>query len=216
MIGRVLFTLAAAGALALAVSARARAGADSLRPVARGELRVTLGELAQGPAGMLRVEAPKLRALVSDGRPQEAHLRFRYLGPTREDAPLASGELRRQIGLKLREQDGCNLVYVMWRIAPRPDLVVSIKRNPGMSRSTECGAGGYRNLKPERRGALPQLTPGSEHRLSARIDGETLKVEVDGALAWSGRLGAEALELEGPVGLRTDNGRFDIELQVPR
>ena len=216
MIARMLLAVAATAALALALGARARAGEGSLRSVARGDLRVTLGELVPGPEGMLRVEAPKLRAALADSRPQEAQLRFRYFGPTRQSAPLASGELRRQIGLKLREQDGCNLVYVMWRIAPRPELVVSLKRNPGMHSSAECGAGGYRNLKPERRGALPELVPGEEHRLSARIDGESLLVEVDGALAWSGRLGAEALELEGPVGLRTDNGRFDIELKVPR
>lgn len=215
MIGRVLLALAVAGALALALGARARAE-DSLRPVARGDLRVTLGELVPGPEGMLRVEAPKLRAALLDRGPQEARLRFRYLGPTGESAPLASGELRRQIGLKLREQDGCNLVYVMWRLAPRPELVVSLKRNPGMRRSAECGAGGYRNLEPERRGPLPELVPGGEHRLSARLEGEILQVEVDGALAWSGRLGPEALELRGPVGLRTDNGRFDLELKVPR
>ena len=29
---------------------------------------------------------------------------------------------------------------------------------------------------------------------------------------WEGELPAEALTFDGPVGLRTDNGRFDVEL----
>ena len=41
------------------------------------------------------------------------------------------GELRRQFGLKLRAQDACNLVYVMWRIEPASKLVVSIKCRTG-------------------------------------------------------------------------------------
>ena len=32
---------------------------------------------------------------------------------------------------KLRAEDACNLVYVMWRIEPQSRLVVSVKRNPG-------------------------------------------------------------------------------------
>jgi hypothetical protein len=41
-----------------------------------------------------------------------------------------------------------------------------------------------------------------------------LRVEVDGALAWRGTLPAEAFAFDGPVGIRTDNGRFAVDLRV--
>ena len=66
---------------------------------------------------------------------QDAEARFKYLGPTSQEARLGSGESRRQFGLRLRAQDPCNLVYAMWRIEPEPMLVVSVKRNPGMHSS---------------------------------------------------------------------------------
>jgi len=202
-------------AAALAAAGCTRAAAAGLHPVTRDELRVTLGELTPAEAGRLRTESPKLRAVLRRTGAQAAELRFRYLGPTAEEAPLASGELRRQIGLKLLAGDGCNLLYAMWRLEPRPGLVVSVKRNPGMSRSRECGAGGYRNLEPEESAPLPPLAVGEEHRLSARLEDGLFVVEVDGALAWRGRIGEATHGLEGPVGLRSDNGRFEMELLAP-
>ncbi|MGI8569780.1 MAG: hypothetical protein ACR2KT_12280 [Methylocella sp.] len=50
-------------------------------------------------------------ALASGGR--SAEIRFRYLGPSAETKPLASGELRRQIGLNSGRRITCNLVYAM-------------------------------------------------------------------------------------------------------
>lgn len=207
--------LGGAAALAAACCAPAPARGSELQPVSRGDLHVTLGEIKTGSGGRLSIESPKVRAVLARPRLRFAELRFRYLGPSAQTAPLASGEKRRQIGLKLLAQDGCNLVYAMWRIEPEPGLVVSIKRNPGMSRWRECGARGYRSVKPDERTAIPVLAPGEEHRLTARLEGEQLRIEVDGALAWRGRLGKDAFELEGPVGLRTDNGRFDLALRVP-
>jgi hypothetical protein len=46
--------------------------------------------------------------------------------------PLASGELRRQIGLKLQAEDTCNLIYAIWHIEPDAMVAVSVKRNAGM------------------------------------------------------------------------------------
>ena len=40
--------------------------------------------------------------------PPAAGLRFRYLGSSGNELPLASGMARRQIGLKLRARDACN------------------------------------------------------------------------------------------------------------
>ena len=122
--------------------------------------------------------------------------------------------MRRQIGLKLRAEDGCNLLYAMWRLAPKPGLVVSLKRNPGQHSSGDCGASGYTNHRPRRGSPAPALEPGVRHTLHAEQRGNELIVSVDGATAWQGELPAEALSLVGPSGLRSDNGRFDLELWV--
>ncbi len=205
---------------------------DSLTGVDAKRLKVTQGKLESLPNGRLVIEepkvravmaltpsreTPKVRALVSSAARLEAEalvaeLRFTYLGATREQVPLASGELRRQIGLKLRAQDGCNVVYVMWRIQPKPGLVVSVKNNPGMHRSDDCGNGGYQTVKPSTKSAVPELEPGQSHTLRAELQGATLKVQVDGKAVWEGTLPPEALTFDGPVGLRSDNGRFQVEL----
>ena len=80
-----------------------------------------------------------------------AALTFTYQGEAENTRELASGELRRQLGLKLRAQDGCNVVYVMWRLDPTPKLEVSVKFNPGKRTHEECGADGYTKVKPARR-----------------------------------------------------------------
>lgn len=195
-------------------------------PLTAKRMKATQGKLEPVAGGRLRIEEPKVRAVVSSSEGPKtqtlalpvraetrvAELRFTYLGATREQKPLRSGELRRQVGLKLRARDGCNVVYVMWRLEPKAGLVVSMKYNPGMSRSDDCGNGGYRTVKPRIKGAVPGLEPGGSHTLRAELQGEELKVQVDGRTVWEGALPAEALTFDGPVGLRTDNGRFDVEL----
>jgi hypothetical protein len=191
------------------------ATASTLRPLRAAELCTTHGAIGTAPDGGLAIEHPEVRAVAAGSSAPEALLRFTYLGPSAETAPLSSGELRRQIGLKLRARDTCNVVYVMWRIEPKPGLVVSIKHNPGQRTFAECGAHGYRNIKPAQGIELPAPEPGVPHTLAAVQRGEELTVLVDGAPVWLGTLGPEALELDGPVGLRTDNGRFRFELLAP-
>ncbi|MFL5353394.1 hypothetical protein [Archangium sp.] len=201
-------------------------------PVTAERMRVTEGKLKPLPGGRLRIEDPKVRAVVSSSEGPKvqalmaparagtqarvearvAELRFTYLGATAEQKPLQSGELRRQVGLKLRAQDGCNVVYVMWRIEPKAGLVVSMKHNPGMNRSDDCGNSGYQTVKPRSKTAVPVLEPGASHTLRAELEGTELRVKVDGEPVWEGTLPAEALSFDGPVGLRSDNGRFDVEL----
>ena len=184
--------------------------ARDLVAVPRAALHVTEGQLEAGARP--RVEVPKFRAVAPAADGSAAELRFTYLGRTRDAAPLRSGEMREQLGLKLLAEDGCNVLYAMWRLAPRSGLSVQLKRNPGQHRSDECTNGGYKNLKPLRAGALPALAPGASHALAAAVRGDRLEVRVDGALAWEGPLPAEALELRGPPGLRSDNARFEFEL----
>jgi hypothetical protein len=185
-----------------------------LRPVTADALCVTEGGIVAGPVGRLTIDAPKVRAVCRSRTAQEAELRFTYVGPTTVMSRLGSGETRCQIGIKLRAGDPCNLVYAMWRIVPESKLVVSVKRNSGQHTSAECGNRGYTNIKPRRHAPVPQVMPGSSHVLHARLDGDNLRVSVNGAVVWEGTLGADALAVDGPVGLRSDNGRFALEFLV--
>jgi len=127
---------------------------------------------------------------------------------------LGSGTIRRQLGLKLRAQDPCNLVYAMWRIDPESKLVVSVKRNPNAHTSRDCGNRGYKNIKPRRASAVPRLQPAQSHTLRAEMKQDELRVFVDNHAVWEGSVGADAASLEGPVGIRSDNARLDFEIMA--
>lgn len=187
----------------------------SMIPVPRDKLCVTEGRLQELKGSRFAVAVPKMRAFVAALTPQVVEARFTYLGPSGGETPLGSGEIRRQFGLKLRAQDGCNVVYAMWRIEPESSIVVSIKTNPGMHSSSECGNRGYQNIKPKRSSAIPSLRAGDFHSLVAQMNGSEMRVSVDSRLVWEGDLGPEALAFDGPIGLRTDNGRFEFELFTP-
>jgi hypothetical protein len=208
-----------AAALALAISlpgglAWSQSGSP-LRQIDRDELCVTNGAVTMLPGGRLGIATPSSRAVVAtaagSAADQVAELRFRYLGPSQTSKPLASGELRRQIGLKLRAQDTCNLIYAMWHIEPDAGIAVSIKHNAGMNTHAQCGAGGYVNFKAPDRLELPPVRPGETHALRAALHGHELTVTADGKLAWQGALANELLPLDGPPGFRTDNARFELE-----
>ena len=155
-----------------------------------------------------------MRAVVLADTPQAAEIRFTYRGPSAGTKPLASGEVRRQIGLKLRAQDSCNLLYVMWWIEPRNQIAVSIKRNPGQRTHEDCDARGYVNMKARRRAPAPRIEPGSTHTLRAELLGRELRVWSDGAPVWEGTLPAEVEDFDGPVGLRSDNVRMDLAYRI--
>ena len=186
--------------------------ADSahLVPVHRDQMCVTKGAI-EGSGEKMEVTVPEMRAVVDYPTRSVAEARFTYLGKTAHDKPLGSGEIRRQFGLKLRAANGCNLVYAMWRIKPKEELVVSEKLNPGRSTSAECGTNGYHNIKPTRDLKTPVLKEGESHSLRAEIEGSKMKVYIDDKLTWEGLLSRQAQALEGPSGVRTDNGRFKFE-----
>jgi len=180
-------------------------------------LEVTSGKVQARADGTFAVDVPEMRAVLrGEGGGDAGELRFTYRGPTVERSHLASGEVREQLGLKLRAHDGCNLVYVMWWIAPHPGIAVSVKRNPGQRTHAECGARGYENLRPSWSAAAPAMAPGSHHTLAARIDADELQVSADGAPVWRGRLPDSARLLRGPVGVRSDNVMFDFTLKDVR
>src|SRR5919108_657718 len=122
-----------------------------------------------------------------------------------------------QFGIKLRAQNDCNVIYVMWRFSPDQKIAVSIKRNPGKRTHAECLDRGYtNNLKPRLSDAPPPVEPNQPHVLTATMSGSDLSVTADNKLVWWGDLGPVALTLRGPVGLRSDNARLLFDFLVSR
>jgi hypothetical protein len=188
--------------------------AESLRPVNLRDICVTNGEIRTGPDGRLQINSLSSRAVLRFKSRPAAEIRFTYLGSSAQSKPLASGELRRQIGIKLRAENTCNLIYAMWRIEPDSRVAVSIKRNPGMGTHEQCHAGGYINLKQTGAAEAPKIGVGQTHVLHAEMRGATLVVRADGVEAWRGDLGPDIARFDGPVGLRTDNARFAFDYLV--
>jgi hypothetical protein len=199
----------------LAVSTSGRAEERTVQ-IGRAHLCVTEGSVAELPGQRLSVSDPAMRAYATVPTLQDVTAHFTYLGATDKESRLGSGQVRRQFGLKLHAQDPCNLVYVMWRIEPESKLVVSMKRNSGQHTSAECHNNGYQNIKPRRGSPVPQLRPGAAHTLHAEMNGEDLRVLADGHEVWEGAVGREALAFSGPVGMRSDNVRLELDLQAGR
>jgi hypothetical protein len=184
----------------------------ALHPVAPASLCVTRGAIANSA-----ITEPTTRAFAAGSHGDAAQLAFTFGGDSEHVRELASGQLRRQLGLKLRAADSCNVVYVMWRLDPHPKLEVSVKHNPGKRTHDECGADGYTKVHAARAAAVPALAAGESHVLRAEIRGDELLAWIDGVLAWHGELPEFARELSGPAGLRTDNVKLRaLELSVPR
>jgi len=207
-------SMLAAGVAGAAVAAGPAGAAGGAGTIDRRDLCVTSGEIAQLGGHRLGIDEPEVRAVVLADTPQAAEIRFTYRGPSAGTKPLASGEVRRQIGLKLRAQDSCNLLYVMWWIEPRNQIAVSIKRNPGQRTHEDCGARGYVNMKARRRAPAPHIEPDSTHTLRAELLGRELRVWSDGAPVWEGTLPAEVEDFDGPVGLRSDNVRMELAYRI--
>ena len=197
---------------AVLIACTANAGpVRQLHEVDAGALCVTKGAIASGA-----IAEPTVRAFALGSAGDAAELRFTFGGDSDHARALASGQLRRQLGLKLRAADSCNVVYVMWRLDPKPKLEVSVKHNPGMRTHEECGANGYTKVKPSRATAVPVLGAGEAHALRAEIRGDTLVAWIDGEVVWEGELPAEARDLAGPAGLRTDNVKLErVVLAAP-
>ena len=186
----------------------------------RSDLRVSLGRISQTKSGYLTVVGPKERAVRTSGEHSNAVLQFRYRGPSETISLLDSGSFVRQIGLKMRAMNTCNLLYVMWRIKPTEEIYIAIKRNPGKSKYKECLSRGYLQL-----GRVPLKPLGitaatqKAHRLGASVtetDGRyTCAVTIDGRRVWSDKIDAKHIsDIKGPVGIRSDNGSFIFKLFV--
>ena len=186
----------------------------------RSQLRVSLGQISQTKSGYLTVVGPKERAVRTSGEHSNAVLQFRYRGPSEKTALLDSGSLVRQIGLKMRAMNTCNLLYIMWRIKPTEELYIALKRNPGKVTYKECQAHGYMQLARVRLKPLG-ITAATHkpHRLGASVTEAagrfTCNVTIDGRRVWTGQIDPKHIsDIKGPVGIRTDNGSFIFKLFV--
>lgn len=222
-------------AIALGVAAGQPAAGDTetLSQVRKSNLKVTLGSISETKSGFLTTTSAKSRAVEKAPSASTAQLQFRYRGHSKKTTPPNSkGIIKRQIGLKLRAKDTCNLLYVMWEIermqigadgardhrSSREKIVVLVKSNPGESTHKSCGTDGYETIgavyqdDPSRGFASAKDNKG--HRLRAELvpegpAGYKLLVYVDGKEVWNGLINHRLLRgIDGPAGLRSDNGSF--------
>jgi hypothetical protein len=211
MLARRLGMISVACLAGVLPSARAQSRPGEWLTIKARDFCVTEGAVEQSGANRVSVNVPKMRAYVKAATSSSVEIHFRYGGATQTQSALGSGQVRSQFGLKVRAQDPCNLVYVMWRVEPESQLVVSVKRNPGQHTSAQCGNRGYVNIKAVKASPVPMLKAGSSHTLRAEMKAAELRVYVDNKEVWEGSVGADAAALEGPVGIRSDNVRLEFE-----
>ena len=200
------------GAASLSATGDSRSATKKMMAIGGGQLCVTEGAVKRGRGVEFSIDMPKTRAFVAAETAQTVEAHFTYLGETAQTAALGSGAIRQQFGLKLRAQDACNLVYAMWRFSPKNEVVVSVKNNPGMHESSECGNNGVHEYQGELSSPAPTVTKGSRHVLYAEMDGQRMTVTADGRVVWEGSVGGGAMAFDGPVGIRSDNVRIELEL----
>lgn len=157
---------------------------------------------------------------------KSSRIRFRFLGNTPNDIPLADGTVRRQIGLKITSPNTCNVLYAMWKIEDNGNpaseaLNVSLKRNDGMTTQAQCGDGGYQNISSGATylNSFPPISSakdGREHTLEATLipvpnssDQYTFIVWADQMEVFRNIINLPATAL-GNSGIRTDNGQFEF------
>jgi len=179
-------------------------------PLTLNKFKVTKGKISSTQSGKLFISSTAVRAVSGTATPQEVILRFRYLGPTKKMHSLASGKERHQIGLKIEAENACNLLYVMYRISPKPALALQLKLNPYESRSRQCSNDGYSTLASET--LTTAMLDSRTDEIYVRREGARLSAGLDGETLISIELPVGARELRGKLGLRSDNGIFEAEL----
>jgi len=198
-----------------------RPGADSLLfdqgERSRTELKdwnVSDGRIEKAKGNRLMTQSKEMRATLKQDTPQHVTVSFTYFGPSREVSRLGSGEIRHQFGIKLRAQDICNLVYVMWNFDTQK-IAISVKTNPGQRTHEECLDRGYiSDVRADIKTDPPALHVDEPHILAAELDGQHLSVTADGRVVWRGTLPALVLQFHVPVGLRSDNAQVVFDYSV--
>ena len=132
-----------------------------------------------------------------------------YDGPSNPTIANADGSVVRQFGLKMRNANACNIAYVMRVVSPSSRIIVSLKNNPGMTTSEQCGANGYTSVANV---AVAQIQPGQEYKLAAKFatGTNTLMVYYNDEPIWVGNIGAS---WTGVGGIRTDNVKTHFKVR---
>lgn len=206
---------------------------NNSKDIALSDLIITSGAVTNGSSGFFNTSTPVTRAEIDNDRVQSAYAKitFRYNGESDSDIPLSDGTMRRQIGLKLRSKNTCNILYVMWWLEPYENLAVSIKSNPGMMYHSQCGDQGYTSLYADTSAnpfpPVSSMSDGNYHELSALLkpisdsnpngtkgDDFELIICVDGYEVWRKNIYNLPVDVSGISGFRTDNGNFDFDFDA--
>lgn len=177
---------------------------------------VTDGQMVVSSDHHLMVSSKEFRATLDVATQQHVVLHFKYLGPTEEIAHLQNGEVRHQLGIKLKAQDICNVVYVMWNFDTQK-IDIGVKRNPGLRTSHECGDNGYHAGFGHANINQPDpVVVDKWYTFQADLGDKHLKVLLDGKLMWEGDLSDDQSIFTGPVGVRSDNAHvlFDLDTKL--
>ena len=206
---RCAYAWLAAPLLALGLVSAAEPRERAIKPA---DVCVTNGALEKGSRGDFVVNTPSSRAVAKGTDDSAAAIKFEYLGPASGETRLASGIVRRQLGVKLRAEDSCNVIYIMWGIEPQPGLIISMKANEGKSTHAECGVKGYKLVPSTLERSIAPIKVGETRTLAANLDEKgKLTVRVDGEVAWEGQTSPTANKMYGYTGIRTDNVRMRFE-----
>jgi hypothetical protein len=176
---------------------------------------VSDGKMDRAAGDRLMVGSKEMRATLKKiGPSQRVTIKFTYLGPSSEVSHLGNGEVRHQFGIKLKAQDICNLVYVMWNFDTQR-IAVSVKLNPGQRTHEDCLDRGYiNNIKPRVNVPPSAVRADQPHILYAELEGKELTVKADGRVVWQGTLVPVVLQFKGPVGIRSDNAHVVFDFLV--
>lgn len=165
-------------------------------------MRVTQGELtplsefeARASSALVQLQAPAL-----SGAYVELDFVYRGAGPVASDP-------REQIGLELSAADSCSRVEIMWRNKPAQGLFVTQRAPDG------CAGVRPAFIPVWQRVHDFALEPGKRHVLSARLHDSELEISADGLSVWRGRVRADSLDADGPVGVRAENVDAEFSLK---
>lgn len=180
-----------------------------------GEFEVSDGKIDKAVGNRFIVDSKEMRLTLKKRSPsQKVTVNFTYFGPTKEVSHLGNGEVRHQFGIKLKAQDMCNLVYVMWNFDTQR-IAVSVKLNPGQRTHEECLDRGYVNdIKPRVLVRPPIVQVDQPHILYADLEGQELIVKADGGMVWQGTLVPVVQNFTDSVGLRSDNAHVVFDFLV--
>jgi hypothetical protein len=110
----------------------------------------------------------------------------------------------------------------MWHQFPENEIEVQLKSNPGQTTSSQCGNRGYSELATIPMGTGDATADHGPHLLQAdtrrAANGAlALTVSADGRQLRKLRLSAaQSSGLEGPIGVRSDNGDYLLQLSGKR